>query len=113
MELLKNGTLVGLFEKLSAMTPRGFDEFNHTVGAAVQEYLKSYGAVKAEYTISVPSNLPFPENIPGNAILFGENAAPAVPIRLQKLFDRGGLIFILKLSTVNNCLFLLLVFHAL
>lgn len=92
MELLKNGTLVGLFEKLSAMNPRSFDEFNHTVGAAVQEYLKSYGAVKAEYTISVPSNLPFPENIPGNAILFGENSVPAVPIRLQKLFDRGGLI---------------------
>lgn len=92
MELLQNRTLVGLFEKLSAISPKSFDEFNRTVGAAVQEFLKSFGAVKAEYTISIPSNLPFPENIPGGGLLFEELSEPAVPVRLQRLFDRGGLI---------------------
>lgn len=92
MELLSDNTQARLFEKLSAISPNSFDEFNQTVGAAVQEYLKSFGAVKAEYTISIPSNLPFPENIPGGGLLFGELSEPAVPIRLQKLFDRGGLI---------------------
>lgn len=92
MELLQNATQARLFEKLSAISPKSFDEFNRTIGAAVQEYLKSFGAVKAEYTISIPSNLPFPENIPGGGALFGELSEPAVPVRLQKLFDRGGLI---------------------
>lgn len=72
MELLQDATQARLFEKLSAISPKSFDEFNRTVGAAVQEYLKSFGAVKAEYTISIPSNLPFPENIPGGGALFGE-----------------------------------------
>lgn len=92
MELLQNCELSRFFEKLSAMSPRSFEEFNRAQGAAAQEFLKPFGAVKAEYTISIPSNLPFPENIPGGGTLFGELSEPAVPVRLQKLFDRGGLI---------------------
>lgn len=81
-----------LLEKLSAVTPRNFDDFNRTVGTAVQEYLSLSDAVKAEYTISIPSNLPFPENIPGVGTLFDNHSEGAVPVRFQKLFDRGGLI---------------------
>ena len=91
MELLQDTTPARMFEKLLAISPKSFDDFNKTVGAAAQYFLNSFGAVKAEYTISIPSNLPFPENIPGGGVLFGELSEPAVPVRLQKLFDRGGL----------------------
>ena len=92
MELLQNTAPARIFEKLSAISPRSFEEFNQTVGALAQDFLKTFGAVKAEYTISIPSNLPFPENIPAGAELFGELSEAAVPMRLQRLFDRGGLI---------------------
>ncbi len=92
MELLQNTAPARIFEMLSAISPRSFEEFNQTVGALAQDFLKSFGAVKAEYTISIPSNLPFPENIPAGAELFGELSEAAVPVRLQRLFDRGGLI---------------------
>ena len=92
MERSHDNSLTKLLEKLSAVTPRNFDDFNRTVGTAVQEYLSLSDAVKAEYTISIPSNLPFPENIPGVGTLFDNHSEGAVPVRFQKLFDRGGLI---------------------
>lgn len=104
MELLQDTALARIFEKLSAISPQSFDEFNQNVGAIAQDFLKPLGAVKAEYTISIPSNLPFPENIPGGDVLFGELSEPAVPVRLQRQFDRGGLIVFTIYFNSHNAL---------
>lgn len=92
MEKLQNLALAHLYESVFSLNPNSFDEYNRFVGAAARDFLKPFGVVGTEYTISIPSNMPFPENVPGGGKLFGAEAKASSSLRLQFRFDRGGLI---------------------
>lgn len=92
MEQSQNLALSRLFENVFSLKPASFDEFNRIIGSAAQKFLEPFGAVGAEYTVSIPSNLPFPENVPGAGVLFGNTSQVFSAVRLQFFFDRGGLI---------------------
>ena len=92
MEKSQNLALAHLYESVFSLNPTGFDEYNRFVGAAARDFLKPFGVLGAEYTISIPSNIPFSENVPGGGKLFGAEAKASSSLRLQFRFDRGGLI---------------------
>ncbi len=93
MELSGNISLAQLFNRLSTMNPKSFDEFDRVVGTAVGKELTAYKAVKSEYTISAPPNLPFAEEVPDKGVLFGGNIeVKTEPVRFQFILDKGGLI---------------------
>lgn len=92
MEQSQNLALSRLFENVFSLKPKSFDEYNRIIGSAAQKFLEPFGAVGAEYTVSIPSNLPFPENVPSAGVLFGNTSQAFSAVRLQFFFDRGGLI---------------------
>lgn len=92
MEQSQNLALSRLFENVFSLRPKSFEEYNRMVGSAAQRFLELFGAVSADFTVSVPSNLPFPENVPGSGTLFGSQKRSISSLRLQYFFDRGGLI---------------------
>lgn len=92
MEKSQNLALAHLYESVFSLNPNSFDEYNRFVGAAARDFLKPFGVLGAEYTISIPSNMPFSENVPGGGKLFGAEAKASSSLRLQFRFDRGGLI---------------------
>ena len=92
MEQSQNLALSRLYENVFSLKPKSFDEYNRIIGSAAQKFLEPFGAVGAEYTVSIPSNLPFPENVAGAGKLFGNASQAFSAVRLQFFFDRGGLI---------------------
>lgn len=92
MEQSQTLALTRLFESVFSLNPSSFDEYNRFVGAAARDFLAPFGVSAAEYTVSIPSNLPFPENVPAAGKLFGSVSDPSATQRLQFRFDRGGLI---------------------
>ncbi len=90
MELSQDYALTRLFERLSALNPKSFEEFNKTSGAAAEELFKLLGVTGAEYSISVPARLPFSEQIPKGGVIFGKVIEKAEPVCLRRTFDNGG-----------------------